>query len=83
MKIVFFYLNSLNEMCDVIKDYCEQHDLEYEMFDVDDDPDILGDYGVKGVPPIFIVFDDLSRRVLTHKGRFDKSKFNQIISTLD
>ena len=83
MKIVFFYLDFLSEMCEIVQDYCEEHDFECDMFNVDEDPDVLDDYNVKGIPPIFIVFDDLGRRVLTHKGRFDKSKFNQIVSTLD
>lgn len=83
MKIVFFYLDSLSEMCEIVQDYCEERDFECDMFNVDEDPDVLDDYNVKGIPPIFIVFDDLGHRVLTHKGRFDKSKFNQIVSTLD
>lgn len=83
MKIVFFYLDSLIEMCEIVSEFCEEQDYECEMFNVDEEPDILSDYNVKGNPPIFIVFDELGHRRLTHKGRFDKRKFSEIINSLD
>lgn len=83
MKIVFFYLDAFKELCSIMRKFCEEFDYEYEMIDVDQDPDVLSDYNVKGVPPIFIVFDELGHRKITHKGRFDKSKLDKIFNSID
>lgn len=82
MKIIFFYYNTLDPLCDLLREFCNEHDIECEMINVDEDPDVLDDYNVKGVPPIFLIFDDLGHRILTHKGRFDKSKLEKIFKDI-
>lgn len=82
MKIVFFYLDVFKDLCHIVRESCDELGYECEMIDVDQDPDVLSDYNVKGVPPILIVFDELGHRKITHKGRFNKSKLEKIFKDI-
>ena len=59
---------------------------DYEDFgvqrDIDNDPEILYDYNIKGNTPAFIIFDDDGNRILTHCGRFSESKIIKLLTDL-
>ena len=83
MKLFLFYSESIDKFnCKEIEKICSQFNLEYQLFNIDNDPEILSDYNIKGNTPAFIIFDNDDNRILTHCGRFSESKIIKLLIDL-
>lgn len=83
MKLFLFYSESIDKFnCKEIEKICYQFNLEYQLFNIDNDPEILSDYNIKGNAPAFIIFDDDGNRILTRCGRFSESKIIKLLTDL-
>ena len=83
MKLFLFYSESIDKFnCKEIEKICSQFNLEYQLFNIDNDPEILSDYNIKGNTPAFIIFDNDSNRILTYCGRFSESKIIKLLTDL-
>ena len=83
MKLFLFYSESIDKFnCKEIEKICSQFNLEYQLFNIDNDPEILSDYNIKGNTPAFIIFDDDGNRILKHCSRFYESKSIKLLTDL-
>lgn len=83
MKLFLFYSESIDKFnCKEIEKICYQFNLEYQLFNIDNDPEILSDYNIKGNTPAFIIFDNDGNRILTYCGRFSESKIIKLLTDL-
>lgn len=83
MKIIYFHTccsRYSKSMKDLIQRFCSENSLDYEIFDCDEDPDVMSDYNVYGNPPAFLVLSESGRRIATHKGKFTEEDLKKILT---
>ena len=81
MRLVYFHSACSrygNGLKDVIKNYCIDNNIDYTIYDCDEDVDAMNDYGLYGMPPAFVVFNDSGRKIATRKGKFTKEDLEKV-----
>lgn len=74
MKLIYFcadFSRLSKDLIPVVIKYCEKKDYEYQIYNIDDDPDVMSDFGLFGMPPALLIMNDNGEVVKTWKGRFD------------
>lgn len=56
----------------------ERNDIEYEMIDIDEQPEVAKEQGIMGVPTFIIINDNEERRIV---GAMTKQKFLESLDT--
>ena len=83
MEMIFFWAEwntRSRNLLPIIKDYCNENDIPLQIIDVEDDEDAMEDYDIEHVPALLVLNDDVP--VLTHYGKFDKDKLDEILSKI-
>ena len=81
MKLIYFHTTCSRhgiELLNLVKNYCSDNEIEYTMYDCDEDVDAMNDYDLHGNAPAFIAFNDAGRKIATRKGKFTEEDLNKI-----
>lgn len=81
MRLVYFHTacsRNGNQLKDLIVDYCLDNEIDFSIYDCDEDANVMNDYDVHGMPPAFVVFNDAGRKIVTRKGKFTEEDLNKI-----